>query len=472
MNITLTPSQQRAFDKILGFVNREYSKVFILKGYAGTGKTTLMKVLVEELEKQGKNFELLASTGRAAKILSNKTGHATSTVHGAIYTFNDLNQDLESLTRERETTEVDKTGQLLLNFGLNSVDSADSKIHIIDEASMISDKEDRNATQAMFGSGRLLNDLLNYDKNGKFIFVGDFCQLPPVIQSISPALSAEYFNNIFHIIADEAELTDIVRQAEGNDIVLSAHRVRKMYFSPQPWKWAKFPFKGYNNIHVLRSQTELYSRYIQEIKQNGYNTATLLCLSNRQCNELTTIIRPSLGISSQSIAINDLLLITQNNYISGLMNGDLVTVQEVGKKEMRAGLTFIKVSVKELFTQKVYSQFLIEEILYGNQINLSQPQQKELLIDFYFRMRDKGIKQKSKMFKDMMMTDPYLNAIRAVYGYALTCHKSQGGEWEHVYLDIPRNLPVMDKPYVYQWMYTAITRTSAELYVVDDFWVM
>jgi hypothetical protein len=154
------------------------------------------------------------------------------------------------------------------------------------------------------------------------------------------------------------------------------------------------------------------------------------------------------------------------------MNGDLVEVVEIGKRTMRAKLTFIDVTVKELFSKKTYSQFLIEEIMYGNQTNLAQSDQKELLIDFYYRMKDKGIKQDSNAFKNNMLTDPYLNAIRAVYGYALTCHKAQGGEWQHVYLDIPRNLPSIEKPYVYQWIYTAITRASQELYVVDDFWVI
>jgi hypothetical protein len=263
-----------------------------------------------------------------------------------------------------------------------------------------------------------------------------------------------------------------VRQEAGNDIVVSAAKVRRMYFQPQPYKWAKFPFKGYKNIHLVTSQPLLLHSYIADIKKNGYNKATLLTFSNKQCNVLTELIRPALGISNSSISVNDLLLVTQNNYISGLMNGDLVTVQSVGGRERRAGLTFVNVEVKELFTGRVYSQLLVEDILYANQTNITQTQQRELFIDFYFRMKDKGIKQKTVSFNKNMMSDPYLNAIRAVFGYALTCHKAQGGEWEHTYLDIPRNFAAGEKPYVYQWIYTAMTRASKELYVVDDFWVM
>ena len=130
------------------------------------------------------------------------------------------------------------------------------------------------------------------------------------------------------------------------------------------------------------------------------------------------------------------------------------------------------VSVMELFTKKVYSQLIITDILYSNHINLSQEQQKELFIDFYIRMKKEGIKQNTLEFNDKMLTDPYLNALRCVYGYAITCHKSQGGEWDNVYIDIPRNFALQPKPFVYQWMYTAMTRAKKNLFVVDDFYIM
>lgn len=154
------------------------------------------------------------------------------------------------------------------------------------------------------------------------------------------------------------------------------------------------------------------------------------------------------------------------------MNGDLVTVEDIIIHERRAGLTFLKVSVKELFTKRVYSQLMIADIIYSNQTNLTQSQQKELFIDFYYRMKDKGISQKSQTFKQNMMNDPYLNALRTVFGYALTCHKAQGGEWDYVYLDIPKSVPALPKPYVYQWVYTAMTRAKRGLYLVDDFWII
>ena len=473
--LVLTQSQQNAFNSLKNFLQDNTLKVFILKGYAGTGKTTLMRKLITEMQEQNLSFSLLASTGRAAKILANATGCEAKTIHSEIYKFTDLNQDLEKVVEKRESTNVDSSGQLYLNFELTPKDhevNEPTHFYIIDEASMISDEVDKNSTQALFGSGKLLTDLFKYDELGKFVFVGDVCQLPPVSQSISPALSSDYIEETFKYKCQERELTEVVRQSAEVDIVRSAHKMRKLFYNPQPWKWAKFPMRGYKDIHVLNSQTTLINEYIKKVDEFGYNNATLLCFSNKQCDVTTQLLRPSFGHYSHSLEVGDLLLITQNNMISGLMNGDLGVIEDVVIQERRAGLTFLKVSIKELFTQQVYSQLMIADVLYGNQTNITQPQQKELYIDFYFRMKDKGIKQKSSTFKQCMLTDPYLNALRAVFGYALTCHKAQGGEWDYVYLDIPRNVPALNKPYVYQWVYTAMTRAKKGLYIVEDFWVM
>ena len=470
----LYPQQQNALNAISEFIKSD-AKVFILKGYAGTGKTTLMKSLVEKMNNHQVAFKLLASTGRAAKILANATRCEANTIHSEIYKFTDLNQDLEKAVKKREETNVDSTGQLFLNFELipvSKVEDSKTMHYIIDEASMVSDAVDKNATQAIFGSGKLLTDLFKYDPEGKFIFVGDICQLPPVTQSFSPALSASYIEETFGYRCMEYELTEVLRQAADVDIVHSAHKMRKLYYNPQTWKWAKFPMKGYKDIHVLNSQATLISEYINRAKELGYNYATMLCFSNKQCDITTQLLRPSFGHYSHQLEVGDLLLVTQNNLLSGLMNGDLVVVESVDIKEQRAGLTFLNVSVKELFTKRVYSQLMIADVLYGNQTNLTQPQQRELLIDFYYRMREKGIRQGTPWFNDSMIKDPYLNALRAVFGYALTCHKAQGGEWDYVYLDIPKHVPALAKPYVYQGVYTAMTRGKNGLCIVDDFWLM
>lgn len=165
------------------------------------------------------------------------------------------------------------------------------------------------------------------------------------------------------------------------------------------------------------------------------------------------------------------MLVTQNNLISGLLNGDLVVVKSLGIRIKRANFNFIEVQVEELFTKKVHNQMLIEDVLYANETNLTSEQFKSLLIDFHYRMKDKGISHKQGLYFDNMRKDPYLNALRAIYGYALTCHKGQGGEWNNVFLDFPPYFSKAQKPYVYQWLYTAVTRAKKELYLVDGFWI-
>lgn len=471
----LSTGQEKAINRLKLFMYRPGKGIFILKGYAGTGKSTLIREFIRELTKKEKTFSLMASTGRASKIVSNIAGIEARTVHSQIYTFQEINQDIEKIVNERKASGgVDKSGQLLLNFDLVTLEDngSEPRIYIVDESSMISDKPDPNAVQAMFGSGRLLSDLLKYDKNGKFVFVGDECQLPPVTQSTSPALDESYLIRNYDFPVEEFVLTEIIRQSSDNDIIVASKKLRDLYLYPPLYKWAKFPLLGYKNIRVMSDQATLLKNYVDNIKKNGYNHSTLICFSNNACDTMTSIIRPMLGIRQTQVQERDLLLVTQNNYISGLMNGDLVEVTEVGVREHRAGLTFLKISVKELFTNKVYSQWMVENILYSVRTNLTQIEQKDLYVDFFIRMKSKGIHQKSPMFNKYMLSDPYLNALRAVYGYALTCHKSQGGEWDQVYLDIAKNVPAIQKPYVYQWIYTAMTRAKVHLNIVDNWWLM
>ncbi|MDR3245035.1 MAG: AAA family ATPase [Prevotellaceae bacterium] len=467
-----TSGQQRSLSQLNEFIHSDRAKIFILKGYAGTGKTTLVKEIIHLFKEQEISFLLMASTGRAAKIMSNITKCPTSTVHSAIYTYKDFNQDLEAIAKEREKHKIDNTGQLLLQFELTVVpESSKKRYYIIDEASMIGDKEDKMAAQALFGSGQLLKDLLRYDPNGKFIFVGDICQLPPINESFSPALMEHYYRNSYQITPISAELTEIVRQSDTNDIISASHKIRKLYANCPQVKWAKFPLRGCKNIKIFADQATMLNDYVNRIKKEGYNNTTLICRANKTCDSMTSLIRPALGITQANLMNGDLLLITQNNYISGLMNGDLVEVIAIGTKCRSANLTFLHVEVKELFTQKVYSQLLIAEILYNNQTNLTAEQQKELFMDYFYRMKAEGINYKSQEFRDGMLTDIYLNALRAVFGYALTCHKSQGGEWEHVYLDIPRSFPLNPTPGTYQWLYTAMTRAKTQLYITEGFWL-
>ena len=166
-------------------------------------------------------------------------------------------------------------------------------------------------------------------------------------------------------------------------------------------------------------------------------------------------------------------MVIQNNMPTGLMNGDMVTVEEIAPQSTtRAQLTFRQIKVKELFTGKTYTTLLIEEIAYLGRLNLDNRQQQAMFVDFIIRMKEKGITQKQKKaFYDAMFNDPYLNALRCVFGYAITCHKSQGGEWEEVYVHVPRNITLNPTKETYQWIYTSMTRARKMLHMIDDFYI-
>ena len=484
-NIKLTDSQDRVLNKILNFVNNSADRVFILKGYAGTGKTTLMRFLIQKLDQQEKNYRLLASTGRAAKVLANisGTGFITSTIHSLIYTFKGLNRDTEGI----DEAQIDENGTpIILMFQQAKLDEENQPeaIYIVDESSMVSDVPSRDVTQAQFGDGRLLKNLLDYDPRpgSKFIFVGDPCQLPPIKEYYSPALIPAYFQQTFNLNAQEEKLTEIMRQKGVSGIIDASKKIRGLYttapeagglFGKQKL-WGYLPFRGNKDIQLHKNTEVMLDDYVEKVKASGLNSAVCICRSNRMCGELSRTIRQKLGFISERISVGDLLLVTQNNISTGLMNGDMVTVEEIAPHvQTRARLTFRQMKLKELFTQRTYTTLVIEEIAYQGRLNLDAQQQQALFVDFIIRMRKKGITEKKNRlaFYSAMENDPYLNALRCVYGYAITCHKSQGGEWEDVYVQVPRNIPLNPTKGTYQWIYTAMTRARPTLHVVDDFYL-
>jgi len=482
-SIKLTTSQENVLKQILAFVNDSLDRVFILKGYAGTGKTTLMKFLIRALEKQGKHYRLLASTGRAAKVLANLSdSHGqTSTIHSMVYAFNGLNKEFD----EKEEPVVDKTGQLFLVFEPSHLnkDKEPETIYIVDEASMVSDVATKDVTQAKFGDGRLLKELLEYDTRlgSKFIFVGDPCQLPPIEEYNSPALMPEYFRQQFGMMAHEAQLTEIMRQQGVSGIVDASKLIRGLYNSaPESSRtygfqklWGYLPFRRFRNIMLHQGLESMLDDYVAKVRCDGLNSAVCICRSNKACSQLSTAIRQKLGLAEGKIQKGDLLMIIQNNMPTGLMNGDMVTVEDISPQTTtRARLTFRQMNVKELFTGRTYTSLVIEEVAYQGRLNLDSQQQQALFIDFIVRMREKGITQKKKkMFYEAMSRDPYLNALRCVFGYAITCHKSQGGEWEDVYVHVPRNITLNPTKETYQWVYTSMTRARKMLHMIDDFYI-
>ena len=481
--IQLTTSQKNVLKQILDFVCQSADRVFILKGYAGTGKTTLMRFLIQELEEMKKDYRLLASTGRAAKVLanlSNRNGN-TSTIHSMIYDFKGLNKEYS----EKEEPVVDKDGQLFLVFQPIKLDEEEmpQAIYIIDEASMVSDVETKSVTQAKFGEGRLLKDLLNYDPRPdcKFIFVGDPCQLPPIEEYYSPALMKDYFWQTFRMTVQEAQLTEIMRQKGTSGIIDASKQIRSLFNRAPNDKriygaqrvWGFLPFRQHRDIQLHPNLESMVNDYVAKVKAAGLNSAVCICRDNKTCSLLSASIRQKLGLAYGRVQKGDLLMVIQNNIPTRLMNGDMVIIEELGPKtESRAGLTFRQVTVKELFTQCSFKTLIIEEVVNQSRLNLDSAQQQALFIDFIIRMRKIGITQQNpRRFNFETFNDPYLNALRCSYGYAITCHKSQGGEWEDVYVHVPRNITLNPTKETYQWIYTSMTRAKKTLHMIDDFYI-
>lgn len=477
---TLTKGQKDIFNLIKDFVKDNRQKVFILKGYAGTGKTTLVRHVIEHFVKEDIRFNLLATTGRAATILSDITGHPAETIHSMIYNYSDINQDMESVIKTIDDKGVEATGQLYLTFDLKKVDpTTTNTIYIVDESSMLSNEVASEVSQAWFGSGKLLSDLLEFDPKGKFIFVGDACQLPPVGQTHSPALSTLYFNQELNILANSRELTEIVRQKGKNDIIEASVVIRGLFaIAPESVEkgarvnWGRLPFRGYSDIEIHSTFDTFLKQYLDLVKKEDYKYATLICDSNKRTRELALQVRRQLGFADGCVQEGDLLLVTQNNSLSGLTNGDFVIVKKVSPSVVnRAYMSFRQVEVQNISTDEIFSQFIIEEVLYSAQPNLDKRQQMNLTIDFARRMLAKGIKQGTDMFNRAMLEDPYFNALRCVFGYAITCHKSQGGEWAHVFVDLGKGrLMANPTKASYQWIYTAMTRAKEKLHFVDGWY--
>lgn len=469
-NFKLTNDQDTVFKSLIEFTKSNTEKIFILKGYAGTGKTTLMSGYIKYLNTRNVNFQLLASTGRASKIISDITKLRATTIHSHIYSFRDLSDDLEEIYNNQQNNS-DKSGQISLVFELGKVNSKENILYIIDEASMISDDITGPSSFAKFGSGNLLKDLFDFDHNGKFIFIGDPIQLPPVGQKTSPALSKDHIELKYGYKCIEYELKKIMRQAQDNGIIEASLKIRKLYNRNPNIKWPKIPLKNNSNVNLIDSETNLVISYADSILNNGNEFSTLICQTNRQCSDFNEIIRNILYNKPIDIEKNDVLLVTQNNLISGLVNGDMISVIKIGETDYRCNLTFQKLQIQELVSKKIFNVLIIKDVLDSSTNNLNDKQNKDLLIDFYVRMKKIGIKQRSDEFNKRMKEDAYLNAHKVVYGYALTCHKSQGGEWNEVYLHLSNKMFGIPRPEIYRWWYTAITRAKEQLTTINNWWI-
>ncbi len=420
--------------------------IFILKGYAGTGKTTLISTLIRSLPILGKNSVLIAPTGRAAKVLSKYSKKSASTIHKKIYWIR-----------------TNKSGNTFLTLKENTHDNT---IFIVDEASMIAEKSDKG-----FGNRSLLDDLFEYVYDGyncKLILVGDTAQLPPVHLEISPALDEKKMEFHYNKQVICKELTQVVRQRKDSLILKNATDLRlkitKNDYS-YPQLTTNSEFIRINNGEIL--QDSLESAYNNE----SINNTTVLCRSNKRANLYNQQIRAKIKFHENEISAGDILMVVRNNYywtdknseIGFFANGDIVEVLKLRETIERYGFRFARASIqlKDYPNEKVLDVILLLDTLSSEYpamtYNQYQKLYKEVSLDY------KGEKEINKKIKE----NQFFNALQIKFAYAITCHKSQGGQWENVFIDLgyfKENM--LDKSYL-RWLYTAITRSSKKIYLVN-----
>lgn len=434
LTIEPTSEQIKALDLSQEFINQNRQDDFlIIRGSAGTGKSTLVKAITDYLISKEQKFVLAAPTGKAAKVIQKKTGFAARTVHSLIYTP-------EPLKHGCGIKMVRKPNQ-----------SKDRTIFIIDEASMISDVLASN--ENFVASKPLLSDLLDYIKQGnnenQVIFIGDIYQLPPVGSKESPALSPNYLISKKGLKGTMVELTEVKRQDKDSYILKNATILRQCMEKG-------IPFSGITCNMLAKSTTALY-KYMELYEPELFNKVTVLAWTNRDVNWFNNAIRDRLGFNSESLASGDQILLHQNWMGNGrvIMKGETGIIRDIDSRvENYAGLQFVNADLE--FLDGIGEKFRVTTKVLLDSLTSADGEighEKESAL-FAEVMRHNGVFRESRMPSD----DKYIGSMHLRYGYATTCHKAQGGEWENVILHpfIPRN--------DYQWQYTAITRASKELY--------
>lgn len=467
----LTTQQNKVFEQIRAFLKSDAS-VFILRGYAGTGKTTMVKKIADYIE-QSSQVVLMAPTGRAARVLSVKAGHEALTIHKAIYERACLVSKNVNDIAESEFKFV---------FPIRGSEFDGNIVAVVDESSMICSRKIEHEL-FVFGTDNLLQDLLTFVRpnfGGKVIFVGDPAQLPPVGESVSNALRTEYFQEL-GLKVEEAELTEVLRHKGESAILKNAMMIRNL-LNMEKRNQLVFEEKK-DDVEVIPSE-KLLDLYIDSKQKTCIHDSVIICYSNKSANRYNRDIRTALYGEDIPICEKDILLITQNNYMINRMNGEFVPVLSVGartqqsapvysqvggiKKRIVVTLNFVQVTVPVLVKDSEGNDkeipmqcMLLEDFLTSDKASLSIDENRALYINFC--MRHPLLKQGTEAFAKALITDAYYNAIRAKYGYAVTGHKCQGGEWGKVFVDYSGRTGLDDDSL--RWAYTATTRAKKTLYI-------
>lgn len=449
---TPTAKQELALEKLAHFITRKKKdEIFLLKGFAGTGKTTLLATLVHQLWNVKMSTVLMAPTGRAAKVMSVYAKDQAFTIHKKIY--------VPKL----------KTGgniQFVLTPNKHR-----NTLFIVDEASMIPDRAEE---AKLFENGSLLDDLIFYVLSGyncKLILVGDTAQLPPVKLDLSPALEEQRLAANYNKQVESLELDEVVRQAGDSGIFYNATTLRQQiqdqYFTPFQFKTA--PFK---DIIRLKKSSEIQQAINTSYTQNGKEETVILVRSNKRANRYNQSVRERILFLNNELAVGDYIMVVKNNYFwlqpdseaGFIANGDIIEVLEIFSIQQKYGFTFAEVTVKmaDYPNQKPFTTILLLNTLRSETPSLSYEEgntlYQEILKDYAHET------SKYKKFRGVK-NNKFFNALQVKFSYAITCHKAQGGQWHTVFVEQPYLPNGVDREYL-RWLYTAITRAKHQLYLI------
>ena len=465
---TPTEGQAKVLYHLSAFILTEKERpVYLLRGYAGTGKTTLVSTLVKTLPSLGMRYQLLAPTGRAAKVMSTYTGKPSSTLHRKLYRF-----------------QVNANGEFRMARAENK---AKDTIFIVDECSMISDQSDGYSW-----SRSLLDDLIEYVFSGsccKLLLIGDSAQLPPVGLDISPAMDFDILKNGFSLTLASYEMKEVMRQALDSGILHNATKLRSLMSTDNEQLSTDFWYEGYQlpllEINNFSDIVKIDPMSFEELLWQSFgdkssnNDAVVICRSNKRANMFNQAIRSRVLQEEGELSTGDKLMIVKNNYywsgqqsavsgqISFLANGDMIEITRINKFEEMYGFHFADVDIQltDYEEAPTLSVKIIMETLYSDSPALTNEEAKRLyqaVEEDYMDIPRAADRRKA------MKENPYYNALQVKFGYALTCHKTQGGQWNYVFIEAPY-LP--DETTIelgdLRWLYTALTRASEKVYLVN-----